>query len=671
MKKINVLMADLKSELASSPYQLGLLAAYALAEAEVAKNVKITFSSHPQKQPAEKIAETILAVEADLVAMSNYAWNYKKMCQLLDTLSRTGTRLPRIVLGGPNCAGRFGANMLRQYPIVSAIVEGEGEPAFRDICAALIDSPTKDPFLTARNCRIRDQAGEIIQLNMGHRIMYLDEVPSPYLTGLLPVNQPPVFYETNRGCPYRCAFCYWGNGNSKIYRMSHERVREEMTFFAMHRVSALAIADANFGVFETDTEIVEMMAELNARFDYPFKYLAVNYAKHSSDRVLEIASILRQSKIYTTTTLALQSVTPEAEKRSRRYAIATSKYVNLVRSADKKDIPTYTDLILGLPGESIEEFLIGLEAVISTGVPAIKIFQLSLLPGTEFYDQQEKHGLVLMSEADVTTVPADKRSEYWDFLVNSHPKMNQEDMKRGLRLIGINHLLHNHNLGKVVNFYLARYGIMHRQVYDFFDDLLLGQVVDFPEEQDGFLSRIRDLILTFAQSGIDSFAFERELSVLVWFGGKGIRSDSNEPEVRSFMHNFYRAFCRRQDICQTPQEVVLLTEFIDYNVLLSPKPRWRPKPQYLFEYDVHAIWQDMLAQILIPSEEKAGNTETWQDLSRNVSFRLTELLSNRYLEQKRGPVAYKVENPILTRKLIVFWMQGNREWFCRISKIDN
>jgi len=663
-------MVDLKSDLVSPPYQLGLLVAYAAREKEIARNIDFGFSHHDQMQSANEIAASLLASDADLVAMSNYAWNYRKICHILDILQGSGAHLPRIVLGGPNCAGRFGADMMRRYPIISAIVEGEGEPAFRDICASLAESPCKDPFVGARNCRILNGADEITATSIGHRVLSLDEVPSPYLTGLLPVSPPPIFYETNRGCPYRCAFCYWGNGGSKIYRMSHERIREEMEFFARHRVSSIVLADANFGIFDSDAEVAEIMAEVNSRHGYPFRFLSVNYAKNSSDRVLRIASILRQAKIFTTATLALQSVSTEAEKASKRYAITTSKYVDLVRSAHKRNLPTYTDLILGMPRESIAQFLEGLEAAISTGVPAIKIHHLSLLPGTEFYDEQGALGLVLMAKAPGIDTPLEARSDYWDFLIHSHPDMSHADIRQGLRIIGINHLLHNHNLGQIVNFYLARYGVTPRQVYEFFDGLLMGEVDGFPDAGSEFLKRIRGLIQAFSELAIDSYKFEGQLSMEVWFGGRRIRSDPNEPEIRAFMHTFYRAFCRREGICGTPEEAALLGEFIDYNMLVSPKPRWKPAPSYIFTHDVHAIWADMLDRILEPDNGDASGSTTWQELNLRVSSRLAQLLTDDYCDSRLGPVTYVIENPmpLLPPKLKTAWAVTNQEWFCRVKK---
>lgn len=656
MAKIKTLMLDLKSYYSSPAYQLGLMASYACQEDEIKKSMDFTFSEHPRDQPAEEIAEMVISSNADLVAASNYAWNYKKICQLLEILTETPRRPRWILLGGPNCAGQFGDDMLRRYPILSALVEGEGEPAFRDICSSLVDSPVKDPFVGSRNCVVRGENGTIVRPTELHRIKHLDEVPSPYLNGMLPTSPSPIFYETNRGCPYRCSFCYWGNGNAKIYRMSDERIREEMEFFAKNRVSSFWMADANFGIFKSDAEIAEMIGEINVNHGYPFKHMGVNWAKDSCDRVLEMAMIFKKARITCTTTLALQSVTPQAEEQSRRYSMAPEKFANLISSANAKKIDTYTDLIWGLPGENIDEFLEGLDAVISTGVPAILIHQLYLLPGTEFFEERERLGLTMLSDVVGAKVSVTERSDYAEYTVISHPKMSLEDMARGARLMGVSHLLHNHDLGRVVNSYLSRYGISYRQVYEFFEQVLLGNVVGFEDFDEGFLPAIRDVILTFAGSqGLDEFIFYGRLSDAVWFtGGPRLTRKTREPEVRRFMQRFYEVLCREHSVCATEEEKELLSELVDYNVLISPKPVWKPATTYEFQYKVDTIWRDMLATIHHTTPSKSDDSSTgkkdksngqeWTDLARDLRLRLTNLLTDEYLAKMREPTVYTVEN---------------------------
>lgn len=598
MRKVRVLLLDLKTYYPSPPYQLGLVAEYARLEPEVRRRVEFVFHAEPRRRTAREIAAAILAADADLVGISSYAWTHERITAVLGILERSGERLPRIVLGGPNSSGRFGDDVLLRHPAVSALVEGEGEPAFRDVCASLADDPARDPFARARNCVVRDADGRAVRPDVGHRIQPLDEVPSPYLSGLLPVRPSPIFYETNRGCPYRCAFCYWGNGNAKVHRMSAERIRAEMEHFARGGVSSFWIADANFGIFPDDAAIAETMAATNQRYGRPFKHVGVNWAKQCSDRVLEIAKIFRAGGMGCTTTLALQSVTPSAERTAKRYSLPASRFAGMIRNAASDGLDTYTDMICGLPGESFDGFLDGLCAVIATGVPAIMIHQLYLLPGTEFFERRRELGLEMLSDrpgAGPKRLRASDRSEFADYVVVGHPDMSGADLERGARLIGINHVLHNHDLGRVVVFYLARYGIGHRDAYELFDRVLTGAVPGFDAVEGSLLADLRACILGFAGvAGSDPYVFHFRLSNVVWFTtGDGGRRRSRVAELRSFLTQLFAALCAAHGVELDAGDRLLLEEVVAYNVLIAPKPAWRPEDEYPFAYDVDRIWSDM------------------------------------------------------------------------------
>jgi radical SAM superfamily enzyme YgiQ (UPF0313 family) len=679
MRKVKVLLLDLKTYYPSPPYQFGLMVEYARLEPEVRNNAEFVFAELPRDRPAEDIARTVLDSGADLVAASNYAWSYKRICDTLTILEGADVALPRILLGGPNSSGDFGLDLMRRHRSISAMVEGEGEPAFRDICSALVDGVARDLFAGSRNCVVRGEDGEIRRPNLNHRIQTLDDVPSPYLSGLLSAHPSPIFYETNRGCPYRCSFCYWGNGNAKIYRMSNERIREEMEFFARKKVWSFWLADANFGIFKTDAAIAAMMAEINDRHGRPFKHVGVNWAKQSSDRVLEIARIFRDGGMGCTTTMALQSVTPSAEEASKRYSMPPSKFASLVSQAAREDLDTYTDIIWGLPGEDVEQFLDGLGAVVATGVPAILIHQLYLLPGTEFFEKRRELGLEMLSDHGRPDVAAEAQSDFSDYIVVGHPKMSREEMARGTRAIGTSHVLHNHDLGRATSFYLARHGIRHRQVLDFFDRALLGEVAGLPAEPGSFFADIRDHIRNFADHvGLDEYSFYYGLSDLVWFtrdaeGRKRVRAD----EVESFCLAFFSTLCADVGVELDVDERTALSEMIRYNALIAPKPSWRPRAEYRFEYDVHQIWSDMQQRIdeagirVGARADDRGARETWPALVEEVERRLRDLLTSEYLASRRRPTRYRIENrwripPILKT---ADWLLSSRSKHCAVTRV--
>ena len=683
MQPLHFMMLDLKSYYSSPAYQMGLLVAYACTEPIVKDNINFTFTEHPRNQPAQEIAEKILELKPDLIAMSNYSWNYKKICGILDYLTNCGQPLPKILIGGPNSAGSFGEKMLNEHPIISAMVEGEGEPAFKDICVSMVANPDQDPFQHARNCVFRAENGEVIRPNISHRLEMLDEVPSPYLEGIIPLHPAPLFYETNRGCPYRCTFCYWGNGNSKVYRMSHERITEEIEFFAKNKVRAMFLADANFGIFPGDAKIAQLICDANARYDYPIRYVGVNWAKNSSDRILEIASIFREGKIGVATTLAIQSVSEQAEKISKRYAMPPSRFINLVKNAEERTIDTYTDIIWGLPGESYPEFLQGLEAIISTGVPSLMIHQLSLLPGTELYESKEKLKIKLLSEeTPETTIPTEERSDYYEYIVVSHQNMTYAEMRQGARILGVAHVLHNHGLGKIANFYMARYGIGIKEAYSFLDDLLMNKIENFSTSHEQFLEEMRKAIIGFADgTGNDETIFYRRLSEHIWFkpSPNGLR-EVRKDEVRSFTQDFYVAFCQHHKICQTEKEKQWLSAIIDYNWLLSPKPAWVPEKSYELNLDVHSIWNDMLEilysnaipEAIAKKQKNKNPDDNWERLPTLIRERLTALLTDEYMTSKEGKISYQVKNPWVfpPSKTNIDWLLSARSKHCEVYPLE-
>jgi radical SAM superfamily enzyme YgiQ (UPF0313 family) len=677
MRKVRVLLLDLKTYYPSPPYQLGLVVEYARLEPEVRRCIEFVFVAASRQQPPRAIARAIVDAEPDLVALSNYAWTQERVCATLAILEGSGRPLPRIVIGGPNSSGRFGDEMLRRHRSISALVEGEGEPAFRDICASLADDPQRDPFARARNCVVRDDAGVIHRPDPNHRIELLDDVPSPYLSGLLPARPSPIFYETNRGCPYRCAFCYWGNGNAKIYRMSAERIRAEMEYFARAGVSSFWLADANFGIFDSDAAIAETIAEINQRTGRPFKHVGVNWAKQSSDRVLEIAKIFRAGGMGCTTTIALQSVTPAAEQTAKRYSLPARRFASLIRKAALDGLDTYTDIIWGLPGETIAGFLDGLEAVIASGVPAIMIHQLYLLPGTEFFERRHELGLEILADAHPggRKEPRDEseqRSDFAEYVVVSHPAMSRDDMVRGARMIAVNHLLHNHDLGRVVIFFLARFGLGTRQAYEFFDRILLDDVPGFAGPAGGLLAELRQCILGFADDiGRDPYVFHFRLSNVVWFKTDADgRRRSRCDELVPFLQQLFAALCAEHGIALDGDDRWLLDELVAYNVLIAPKPAWRPQTSYALAYDVDRIWSDMQRTI---HDVAAQSERSWPALAAEVAEALRKCLTTSYLAAQRGAQRYSVRNEwrIAPVTETADWLLSSRSRHCTVQRIGD
>src|SRR5205807_1649339 len=100
--------------------------------------------------------------------------------------------------------------------------------------------------------------------------------------------------------------------------------------------------------------------------------MVANFAKNTTARVVEAATVLYRNGIIPNVTLSAQSLNDEALSICDRKNIPFEYYRRLQEQFKSLGIPTYTELIWGMPGETYESFLDGIVRVISAdGTPII------------------------------------------------------------------------------------------------------------------------------------------------------------------------------------------------------------------------------------------------------------------------------------------------------------
>ena len=93
----------------------------------------------------------------------------------------------------------------------------------------------------------------------------------------------------------------------------------------------------------------------------------------------------------------MQSVDPGTLVAVKRDNISLGTYLELQRRFARDNVETYSDLILGLPGETYESFVSGVDRLISSGQHnRIQFNNLSILPNAEMGDPayQHRYGMV-------------------------------------------------------------------------------------------------------------------------------------------------------------------------------------------------------------------------------------------------------------------------------------
>ena len=379
------------------PLNVGYIAAYLKAR-RPADDIQIF------KDPRHLVRQ-LAAAPPDVLGMSHYDWNSNLN---LPVLARARAANPAVVtiLGGPNFhAGdaTWVADFFTRRPDIDAYLTGEGERSFADT-VELIDRHGRiaDVPWEARPASLYsyDAHGKRVVHNPANVIPRLDlaTVPSPYLSGLLDpflhdVRLAPIV-ESNRGCPYSCTYCCWGQATqSKINQFPLDVVKQEIIHAARETRNPTGffyIADGNFGILARDLEIAETLQACTNQYGVP-KRVYVYFAKNTNGRVMAIAE--KMSSI-SAMSMSKQTLNPTALENVKRKNIPVEQYDLLRKECEQRGIVTYSELIYSLAGESDDSYIDGVITTIRSG-QRVTMYPQLLLAGSESGERQyrEKFGL--------------------------------------------------------------------------------------------------------------------------------------------------------------------------------------------------------------------------------------------------------------------------------------
>ena len=327
--------------------------------------------------------------------LSSYVWNYDLNLEFARQARKV---IPNslCVFGGPHIprAEKPLRKLMTVHHCIDVAVRGEGEQALVDLleCIALSSERNKlssIDFSAVKGIAFKTPDLRIVYTPMRERIRDINVIPSPYLTGELdhlPEMPGILILETNRGCPFGCTFCDWGGATlSKIYQFDKNRTLAELEFLAKKGAQNILIADANFGVFERDIEIAEKLVELNRTYGCP-QSVAVFLAKNSPERVGKVVRILHSRNMLGDAVASLQSTDKVVLENIRRSNIKESAYENLISVYHDIGLLPSTDILIGMPGQSLDTLKHDLQFAFDRHVDA-RTFMVQVLPNSPMSDE--------------------------------------------------------------------------------------------------------------------------------------------------------------------------------------------------------------------------------------------------------------------------------------------
>ena len=447
------------------PLNVGLVASYAKKLYGNEIDVRL------YKLPGD-LKEAIAQQPPHILACSNYTWNCN-LSYYFCGLAKSINKETITVFGGTNYPFTENEQMrfLSGHPAVDLHIFYEGEQAFANVVERVLSAGHfrdlgSEPI---PGCQFIERgSGRFVNGGPLPRIKDLDKIPSPYVTGLLDKffnGQFTPLVETARGCPFLCNFCNAGDRYfTKVNVFSDDYVREELTYIARRAreagVTHVSFADNNFGMIPRDAATAQIICDLQESYGWPRSITAWT-GKNSKERVIEVTRLLGETL---SISMSVQSMDDGVLKNIGRDNIKLDHYRKIAQELKNQGRPQHAEVIIPLPGETLESHIRGLNDLLDTGVSRVLSHTLQMLYGTPYKDDA-KYRMQYSFMSRFRLVPMDftKIDENYIFDVEevavASNTLSFEDYLQSRRYLLVIDLCHNSEIFRPLQKYLGSRGV--------------------------------------------------------------------------------------------------------------------------------------------------------------------------------------------------------------------
>lgn len=358
----------------------------------------------------ESILEGIWKRQPKVIGFSCYIWNWKLIREIL-------TELPKILpdteiwLGGPEVT-YDGPGLLREFPQVTGIMVGEGEVTFREVLeqylreAETAGQSEQQPESDSTEHQVADRRGTVAGKSMVERFGQIpglclasgytaprdltDLTTLPFLyEDMEPFTNRIIYYETSRGCPYRCSYCL-SSIDKKVRLRDISVVKRELQFFLDQNVKQVKFIDRTFNC--DHKHAMEIW-----RYIYEHDNGVTNFHFEISADILreeEIALLNRFRPGLAQLEIGVQSTNPETIRAIHR-VMDVDKLEKIVAAIHRgQNIHQHLDLIAGLPYENLESFKKSFNDVYRLRPQQFQLGFLKVLKGSKMHEKAGEYGIV-------------------------------------------------------------------------------------------------------------------------------------------------------------------------------------------------------------------------------------------------------------------------------------
>lgn len=356
----------------------------------------ISLAEYTINNRLDEILSGIYKQLPDVIAFSCYIWNITEILSVVRELHKVMPRVP-IWLGGPEVSYRA-EEVLKSYPELTGIMVGEGEETFLELLQYYVQSHEK-----SENDK-REKAGISKSMKDIRGIVYREEerIISTKPRELTDLSKIPflyddlsrfehkiIYYESSRGCPFRCSYCL-SSIDKKVRLRNMDVVKKELQFFLDHNVPQVKFLDRTFNCnHDHAMEIWRFIKEHdNGITNFHFEIAA----DLLNEEELSLLNSLRPGAVQME--IGVQTTNPDTIQEIRRMMDVDKLAAIVKRLHQGKNIHIHLDLIAGLPYEDYESFGKSFNDVYAMKPEQLQLGFLKVLSGSYIAEKYRDYGIM-------------------------------------------------------------------------------------------------------------------------------------------------------------------------------------------------------------------------------------------------------------------------------------
>ena len=316
--------------------------------------------------PFYDILEGLSEDMPDVLAFSVYIWNAELMKRLLPEIKKIMPQT-KLILGGPEVSYNH-QQWIQQFPDIDYIVVGAGEKGFREL---LENDLTFDK--------------QIVDIGA----LPYDQIPFPYIPEDFEESRNKIlYYESSRGCPFKCTFCLSSRDDQKLDYRHLERIHNELKMIVDQKPGLVKFVDRSFNAkAKMSREIWRYLIDLNPSTRFHFELHPLLLKDEDFELLATAPEGLFQFEI------GIQTLNEQSQEVIRRKNRWHKMRPNIERLIALGNIHIHVDFIAGLPHEDMASTKASFNGIYELKADVMQFGFLKVIPGTPMYYQIEELGL--------------------------------------------------------------------------------------------------------------------------------------------------------------------------------------------------------------------------------------------------------------------------------------